>query len=321
MERIYDTPRTRRRPKRNIFTVFFFLIILTVVIFLVFNFFKSSPFNSSPLKERTVLSSSAPTNNDPNISKPLEQVVKNALIDTRGSYGIVIKNLKTGEYYALQENIKYDTSSLYKLWVMAVVYGQMKEGKLKDSDILSQNIDVLNKKFNISSESAELKEGNITLSIHDALEQMITISDNYAALLLTEKVGQLSLATFLKDNGFTQSAVSSNGSSPTTTPRDISLFFEKLYKNQLVDTNYSQRMLLLLKRQKLNNKIPKYLPDNTIVAHKTGELDSFTHDAGIIYGNRNDYIVVVLSKSENTDLATGRIALVSESIYRYFELK
>ena len=43
-------------------------------------------------------------------------------------------------------------------------------------------------------------------------------------------------------------------------------------------------MLDILKKQRLNGKIPVLLPPGTAVAHKTGEDAGITHDVGIVYG-------------------------------------
>ncbi len=72
------------------------------------------------------------------------------------------------------------------------------------------------------------------------LNQMITISHNYAALLLTEKVKLSTVAKFLQTNGFKESNVGTNGEAPVTTPSDIALFLEKLYKGQLANPTYTR---------------------------------------------------------------------------------
>ncbi len=77
-------------------------------------------------------------------------------------------------------------------------------------------------------------------------------------------------------------------------------------------------MLDLLKSQKLNNKLPKYLPQEIDVAHKTGEIDSLTHDAGIVYAPTSDYIIVILSDSNDPNSAEERIAEVSKNVYNYY---
>lgn len=248
----------------------------------------------------------------------LDEVTSKALKGTKGKYAVVIKNLKSGEEFFLNEHRSFEAGSLYKVWILAAAYKQIEEGKIKEDQVLSQDIETLNKKFKIASESAEQKEGRITLSVKSAMKQMITISHNYAALLVTEKVRVSNVGNFLKDNGFAESAV---GEPPKTTAYDIAVFFEKLYKGELASEENTQIMVDLLKGQKLNNKLPKYLPKEVEIAHKTGELGWFSHDAGIVFSEKGDYIIVVLSESNSPKGAEERIALLSKAVYEYFENK
>jgi beta-lactamase class A len=77
-------------------------------------------------------------------------------------------------------------------------------------------------------------------------------------------------------------------------------------------------MMDLLTEQHLNNKIPKNLPENIVVAHKTGELNSFTHDGGIVFSPKGKYVIVILSESQTRLETEQRIADLSESVYHYF---
>ena len=251
----------------------------------------------------------------------LKQSVDYALRGTKGSYGIVVKNLDSNEKYEFNEHVVYDTASLYKLWVMAVVFDQIEKGKLKLTTVLSQDVGVLNKKFNIATESAGLAEGSVTLSVAQALEKMITVSDNYAAMLLTQRVGLTTISSYLARNGFRETKMGANTNLPTTTPSDVALFLEKLYKGELGNKNDTEYMLTLLKNQQLNGKIPRYLPEDITIAHKTGELDEYTHDAGLILDKRGNYLLVIMSKSEQPDLAANRIADISKAIYSLYITK
>ena len=96
------------------------------------------------------------------------------------------------------------------------------------------------------------------------------------------------------------------------------LFFEKLSKGELADKSSTDKMITLLKRQRLNTKLPKYLPDEIVIAHKTGELGAVSHDAGIIYLPSGDYSIVILSESDNPPGAVERIAQMSKNVYDYF---
>lgn len=246
----------------------------------------------------------------------LEKTITKVLEGSKGKYSIVVKNLKTGESFSINSHKPNKTGSLYKLWVMATVFNQIQNGKLTEDEILSEDIQDLNYKFSIASEEAELTEGKITLTVHDALQQMITISHNYAALLLTEKIKLSSVKSFLEKNGFLESKVSD--SAPISTPYNIALFLEKLYKGKLANKKHTKSMLGLLKSQKLNDKLPKYLPKNVFIAHKTGEIDFLSHDAGIVYTEKGDYIIVVFSQSNYPKGANERIAQISKAVYEYF---
>ena len=271
------------------------------------------------VQKQTVYPSSSTT--IPIVSSSLKYVIENALSGTSGTYGIIIQNLKTGEIYDTNAHTVFDTASLYKLWVMATVYKQIQNGQLDENQVISQDVATLNQEFDIDPNYAELAEGTVTFTIREALTQMITISHNYAALLLTEKIGLFSVARFLTDNGFTESIVGTYGESPTATPSDIALFFKKLYKGELANQEYTDDMINLLKNQQLNEGVSKYLPDKSNVANKTGEIDYLKHDGGIVFTDKGDYIIVVMSESDNPPAAQERIALVSKGVFDYFTSK
>lgn len=245
----------------------------------------------------------------------LQKVVEGAMSGSKGRYGIVIKNFKTGENFVFNEHQEFEQGSLYKLWVMAIVNQKVKEGALKEEDVLSEDIATLNDLFNIAPEDAEQTEGSIQLTVAQALNQMITISHNYAALLLTAKVSSSTITKFLNDNGFNESEIREP---PKTTPADIALFFDKLYRGELVDKETSSKMIELLKKQQLNDGLPKYLPQQKEIAHKTGDIGWFKHDGGIIFSEKGDYIIVVLSEGDFPPGAQERIALLSKAIWDYF---
>lgn len=265
-----------------------------------------------------ILTPSPSPSEPPKNLKSLQQVVEKSLEGTSGTYGIYIKNLKTGESYSFNDNKSFESGSLYKLWTMATVFDQMEAGALKEDDKLSQGIAVLNRKFSIDPANAEQTSGTITLTVKEALNQMITISHNYAALLLTEKVKLSTVSKWLEDNKFTNSKVGTDGSAPTTTPLDIALFMERLHKGELASPENTTKMIDLLKAQKLNNKLPLNLPPGTVIAHKTGELGWFSHDAGIIYTDKGEYLIVAMSESPSPKGAEERIAQLSQNVLNYF---
>lgn len=257
----------------------------------------------------------------------LEEITEKNLLNKEGKYAVVIKNLKTDESYSYNENEKFDTASLYKLWVMAVAFDKIKKGIFNEDEILSAPIVKLNdtlstttptpvpEGFTPSPTPSDQEPERISMRAGDAIEKMITISDNYAALLVASRSGSLSVTNFLKEYGFSDSNFKQP---PQTSARDIADFFEKLYNGEIIDSQYSEKMIDILKKQTLNDRIPKYLPKQVEVAHKTGELFNSKHNGGIVFSTRGDYIIVVLSETKDFREAAENIAKYSREIYNYF---
>lgn len=235
--------------------------------------------------------------------------------DFDGKYSLVIKNLKTGESARINETEVLGSASLYKLWVMAIIYDKISKGEMQEDDQIEGDVADINRKFDIDEEDAELTEGHLQYTVKSAIEQMITISHNYAALLLLTKSGNSQINEFVKNLGLTNSRMTVP---PKTTASDIALFYELLYKHQLINPETSQKMIEILKKQQLNDRLGKYLPEGTVFAHKTGNLDLTENDAGIVYSSSGDYIIVVLTESDAPLEAREKMAELSKAVFEYF---
>lgn len=313
---LYSTgSRRNRRKKKRTVKLFFGVLFLLIFAGFGLGFLRNKHKVISPIAsstEGTVEAASI----TPSANTELAHIVTTSLEGSQGTYAVVIKNLKTNESFSFNENVQFQSASLYKLWVMEDTFLHIKDGTLKEDDVLSKDVDDLNDEFAIATEEAELTDGTITFPVSQALTQMITISHNYAALLLSDKIGLPNVETLIHENGLTSSTVNAP---PRTSAHDIALFYEKLYKGQLIDKNYSDQMLDLLKEQTINDRIPAELPDGTVVAHKTGELDGYKHDAGIVYGPKGDYIIVMMSNTQDPQIAVQKMADLSKQVYDYFE--
>lgn len=304
--------RGRQRSILSLFFIFLALLVLVglgIAVFLKLNpkLFVGGPVWPVP-KSIVVKATSVPLNK-------LRAAIETSLVGTEGTYAVVVKNLKTGEEASVNGERVFASASLYKLWVMGAIYEQVQLGKINLSDPIEEDVVGLNNYFGISPDTAELTEGTVSFSVESAIYQMITISHNYAALSLTKKIGLESLNRFLNEYGLYNVKV---GGEPTITALDVALFLEKIYNGKVVSEEASKKMITVMIDQKKNERIPKYLPTGTKVAHKTGELDGVAHDAGIVFSQAGDYIIVLLSDSDNPSGAMEKEALVSKATYEYF---
>lgn len=302
--------------------IVFVIILVPIVIIFISNLNSSEADKVFDPTSNSSLQAGAQTEVEGRLDEVINESLQNDL-----DYAVVVKNFKTREEYRLNDKKEFDAASLYKLWVMGEVLRQVKDGDLGLDGIVAGDKnrydDLLILKTptptveGSSPDQVEEKEPQpISMNTEVALNKMITESDNYAALLLVDKVGYQNIDRFLKLYNFDDSSF---GQPPKTTASDIAAFFEMLYIGEIVNEDYSKSMTDILKKQTLNDRIPKYLPDNTEVAHKTGELLGNKHDAGIVYSENGNYMIIVLSKTEDEAIAAEKIAKLSEAVFNYFE--
>jgi beta-lactamase class A len=115
--------------------------------------------------------------------------------------------------------------------------------------------------------------------------------------------------------------VGDSDSGPKTSASDMAVFLERLYNGKFANSSNTTKMINLLKNQQVKTKLAKYLPKNAVIAHKTGELGSFSHDVGIVYLSNGNYIIAVLSNTSNQLDANEKIAQLSKKVYDYFSSK
>ena len=178
-------------------------------------------------------------------------------------------------------------------------------------------------------------------ALDNALNSMITVSDNDAANTLVnylgggdDAAGMARVNKFCQDHGYTSTSMgrllladNSNGDNYTSA-KDCGKFLKTIYqidKGTATDNNATlagaEYMYHLLKMQTRKNKIPAQMPSDVKVANKTGELDTVENDAGIIYDTAKgiDLVVCFMSQDLNdTTAAQNTIAQDSRAIYGYY---
>ncbi len=117
----------------------------------------------------------------------------------------------------------------------------------------------------------------------------------------------------------TQCDAYSEERSDVSTPAEMSRLLEMLSRSEVLSEASTGAVLHILKSQTLNSVIPYYLPERTIVAHKTGGVPGARCDVGIVYGPTGRYTVALMAKGieDRTDLDPS-LAKVSRAVYDEF---
>jgi len=75
--------------------------------------------------------------------------------------------------------------------------------------------------------------------------------------------------------------------------------FRLLCEGRFLSAESTAAMMEILEAQELNSMIPAALPADARVAHKTGEISTVCHDAGIVYlPKRKPYVLAILTECE-----------------------
>lgn len=259
-----------------------------------------------------------------NIEK-IETVVRYHQERLTGKLSLGFMDLNSGNSFALHGDERYPMASTFKVFILAELLRQAEAGCFSMDD----RIELKNHSNTFGSGILSCIDEGARLTIRDYATLMIIISDNSAADILFDIVGQENIKTNIidglelkntrcdlacrdmfepylnaKPGGDVLAAVSAcHRNTPAylcqtekgneTSPLDMMKLMEKVYKKQLFSSTVCNEMIRIMKQCKTNMQIPRYLPRSVSVAHKTGTCDRVTCDVGIVYTPKGDYILVL----------------------------
>ena len=255
----------------------------------------------------------------------LDEQVKDAIAGFAGRVSIYARNLDTGKDYGLHADELTRTASTIKLAIMAEAFRQVGAGKLNWKDELVQTKE---KKQGGSGILFEFSDGT-KIDLKTAVNLMIVLSDNTATNLVLDKVGTDSVNAFMDSLGLTDirslRKIGGGGDSTAwktdpairvfglgrSSPRQMVKLVAMMERGELVSKEAAAEMIALMKRQQLKDGIGRGELETAPVASKSGALDRFRADVGIVYTRRGriamaiyiDDMPVIAYNQENPGLA------------------
>ena len=239
--------------------------------------------------------------------------------------GIAIKNLVTGEKVFINENVVFPQASSIKIHILAELFHQAEEGKIRLSDVVLLHPAV---RVGGSGVLNELGESTVSMSLRDYAVLMIVLSDNTATNLLIKQVGMDNVNRFLQSQGAVKTKLqrmmmdvkaAAEGRENVGTPKEVSMILEKLYRGELVSKKSSNDMLSILQKPK-EGPIRAGVPADITVANKEGDIEGVRCDVGIVYLPKAPYVICVMTKLLAQESDGSRIIKdISRLTYQYFE--
>jgi beta-lactamase class A len=160
-----------------------------------------------------------------------------------------------------------------------------------------------------------------TLSLKALIGLMLIVSDNPATSAVLDAVGMDTVNDWCAANGMTGTNLSvgfDDASLGAPLRANLTTAQDCLTLLQTIDTQPRYAFIKhMLQNNLRNERIPKRLPDDALIAHKTGTLAGLVHDIAIVESPVAAYYLVILADGLTDDAAFARdMAAFSEAVYK-----
>jgi beta-lactamase class A len=244
---------------------------------------------------------------------------------------VAIADFETGAEFELEGDRWFHAASTIKLAVLIGVYGAIHRG-----DLLPQSrVHVRNRflsaydgtpyrvRVDRDANADVHREIGRTLRVSELAEHMITSSSNLATNLLLDLLGLDVLQQTLERFGLTgidlrrgveDELAYEHGINNRVTARGLVGLLRLIGEERAFTPELSRQMLDVMHAQQFRSGIPAGLPREARVAHKTGDISTVAHDAGLVYlPNRKPYALAVLTEWDPA--TTGRSTTIAAASY------
>jgi beta-lactamase class A len=235
-----------------------------------------------------------------------------------GVMGVAIEDLKTGDQFFLHENEVFAQASSIKIAILADLYLQAQQGKLKLADFYTVQASDLVPDSDIMG---GLTPGVTRLTLRDLATMMVAVSDNSATNVLIDRVGMENVNAMLDSLGLAHTLLrrkmmdldaAKQGRENVSTPREMMALLESIYRGKLLNKASADDFFKVLSTNK-DSWIPRDLPTDVKIANKPGALEGVRNDSGIVFVEGRPYVICVmtafLSNERDGEQAISKISL------------
>lgn len=269
----------------------------------------------------------------------LRQKIQQIISTKKADVGVSILNLETEDTLSFNGNKHYPMISVFKFHIALIVLNKVDKGELslnqklfiKKSELLENTWSPFRKKY---------PNGDISISLKEALKWTVSVSDNNLCDILIRLVGGVkAVDNFINSSDFIikndEEGMHQNWDAQfinTTTPNFSNQLLKRFFESKLL-TKKSTTFLYktMVSTSVGQNRIKGKLPTKTEVAHRTGS--SFTNNAGMTGAindigivklpNGNQYIISVFVHNTTEVFKTGEeiIADISKAVWDHYTKK
>ena len=242
-----------------------------------------------------------------------------------GVMGVAIEDLTNGDHYFLHDDEVFAQASSIKITILANLYLQAQQGKLKLSDLYTvQSSDLVPDSTIMNG----LTPGVTRVTLRDLATMVMAVSDNSAANVLIDRVGIQNVNAMLDSLGLTHTRLrrkmmdleaAKQGRENISTPREMTMLFDSIYRGKLLNKEMTEDFFRVVSTNHASF-IPRDLPADLKVADKEGELEAIRNDSGIVFVEGRPYVICVMTGYlRNERDGENAISEVSLETWRMFD--
>jgi beta-lactamase class A len=242
-----------------------------------------------------------------------------------GVMGLAVKDLTSREEFFIHGDEIMPQASSIKIAVLANLYLQAQQGKLKLTDEYTVRKEDLVPGSDIM---LGLTAGTTRLTLRDLATMMVAVSDNSATNVLIDRLGIENVNAMLEGLGLHSTRLrrkmmdlkaAAEGRENVSTPREMMALLETIYRGKLLNKELTEDFLHILSTHK-ESALLQGLPDDAVAASKPGELEAVRNDSGIVLVKNRPYILCVMTTYlRDEHEGSAAIRKIAALTYSYFD--
>ncbi len=223
----------------------------------------------------------------------------------RGTAGVYVRHLGTGEEVAIAADETFPTASLVKVPILGALLARVEAGALDYHAKLTYDASRLYPGDDLLGSFADGR----SLELAKVAMLMITTSDNTAALWCQELAGTgTAVNRWLEDQGFSATRVNSRTPGREaakaefgwgqTTPREMAEMLVRAREGTLQSAAASEEMMRCLARIYWDDEALSAIPPWVHTASKQGAVDRSRSEAVLVMAPHGDFVFCVVTKDQ-----------------------
>lgn len=238
--------------------------------------------------------------------------------------GIAVRNLDTGESFAINGDQDFPSASTIKILILAGLAESVARGEMSLDDTLPAPPEIRLG----GSGVLNWLDRNLQLTLRDHAWLMTAISDNSSSNVLMNAVGiekinelgaRLRVGRTVMGRKFMDRNIPPGPSQNRATANGLVNILAAIYADEIATPELCDWMRTCLADQQHRDRLARHLPEGVTYAGKTGTIRGIAHDCGVISGKHGRIAVAVLTQGfENpydADRFIGRIgSAIGESV-------